>query len=37
MAGVLGVDAIEDVNELLEEQRVERGGADGEGAAVATE
>ncbi len=37
MAGVLGVDAIEDVNELLEEQRVERGGADGEGAVVATE
>ncbi|QYJ08237.1 tetratricopeptide repeat protein [Qipengyuania flava] len=37
MAGVLGVDAIEDVDALLEEQGVERPGADGESAAAATE
>lgn len=37
MAGVLGVDAIEDVDALLEEQGVEREDADGESAAAVTE
>ena len=37
MAGVLGVDAIEDVEALLAEQGVERESAAGEDAAVATE
>lgn len=37
MAGVLGVDAIEDVDALLEEQGVEREQADGEDAAAVTE
>ncbi|MBO6527043.1 tetratricopeptide repeat protein [Erythrobacter sp.] len=37
MAGVLGVDAIEDVDALLEEQGVERDPAEGENAAAMTE
>ena len=37
MAGVLGVDAIEDVDALLEEQGIEREDAEGESAAVETE
>ncbi|TMM48982.1 tetratricopeptide repeat protein [Qipengyuania marisflavi] len=37
MAGVLGVDAIEDVDQLLEQQGVVRELADGEGAAAPTE
>lgn len=37
MAGVLGVDAIEDVDALLEEQGIERGGAAGEDAAPVAE
>jgi len=37
MAGVLGVDAIEDVDALLEEQGVEREAGEGENAAAATQ
>nr|WP_247712108.1 tetratricopeptide repeat protein [Qipengyuania qiaonensis] len=37
MAGVLGVDAIEDVDALLEEQGIEREDADGDTAAAETE
>ncbi len=37
MAGVLGIDAIEDVDALLEEQGVDRAGAASEGATVATQ